>query len=96
MAALVRARVQGGVYANEREVIHDELRSLLARDRTIEPWLQTQVASAFDAIAQHSNSVCSVGQVRANARGAKEACVSAIALNSHVLPKIAGCVRSTC
>ncbi len=50
MAELVRAKVAGGEYATESEVIRDGLRSLLARDRAVENWLRETVAPAYDAI----------------------------------------------
>lgn len=50
MAELVRAKVAGGEYATESEVIRDGLRSLLARDRAVATWLRETVAPAYDAI----------------------------------------------
>lgn len=50
MAEVVRAKVAGGEYATESEVIRDGLRSLLARDRAVETWLRETVAPAYDAI----------------------------------------------
>lgn len=50
MAELVRAKVAGGEYATESEVIRDGLRSLMARDRAVEAWLRETVAPAYDAL----------------------------------------------
>ena len=50
MAGLVKAKVASGDYATESEVIRDGLRVLLARDRAMEHWLQTQVGPAHDAL----------------------------------------------
>lgn len=38
MAKAVRAKVAGGQYATESEVIRDGLRALLARDQAVEDW----------------------------------------------------------
>ena len=50
MAEVVRAKVAGGEYATESEVIRDGLRSLMARDRAVEAWLRETVALAYDAL----------------------------------------------
>ncbi|MHB1282321.1 MAG: ribbon-helix-helix domain-containing protein [Metallibacterium scheffleri] len=50
MADVVRAKVAGGEYATESEVIRDGLRSLMARDRAVEAWLRETVAPAYDAL----------------------------------------------
>jgi len=65
MAALVKAKVASGEYASESEVIRDGLRSLLARDRAIENWLQNVVCPAYDAVQAAPESVRTVAQVRA-------------------------------
>lgn len=49
MADVLRDKVSAGEYASESEVIRDGLRALFARDRAVEAWLQTEVASAYDA-----------------------------------------------
>ena len=43
MAGLVKSKVASGDYATESEVIRDGLRVLMARDRAMEHWLQTQL-----------------------------------------------------
>jgi len=50
MADAVRARVTAGEYATESEVIRDGLRGLLARDRVVETWLRTRIASTCDSL----------------------------------------------
>ena len=44
MADAVRAKVAGGQYATESEVIRDGLRALLARDQAVEDWLRSDLA----------------------------------------------------
>lgn len=65
MADAVRAKVAAGEYATESEVIRDGLRALLARDRAIEQWLQTDVAAAYDALKVDPSRAVSVDGVRA-------------------------------
>lgn len=65
MAEAVRAKVAAGEYASESEVLRDGLRSLLARDRAIENWLQTEVAAAYDAVKADPTRGVSVDKVRA-------------------------------
>jgi antitoxin ParD1/3/4 len=65
MADAVKAKVASGEYATESEVIRDGLRVLMARDRIVETWLQTDVASAYDAIKAEPSRSLSVEDVRA-------------------------------
>ena len=65
MADMVKAKVAAGEYATESEVIRDGLRTLLARDRAVERWLQTQVAPAYDALMADPSRAISIAQVRA-------------------------------
>ena len=65
MAETVRAKVAAGEYASESEVLRDGLRALLARDRAIENWLQTEVAAAYDAVKADPTRAVSVDKVRA-------------------------------
>jgi len=65
MATLVKAKVAAGDYASENEVIRDGVRSLLARDRAIEHWLQNVVTPACDALQAAPESVRTIAQVRA-------------------------------
>ena len=65
MAEAVRAKVAAGEYASESEVLRDGLRALLARDRAIEKWLQTEVAAAYDAVKADPTRGVSVDKVRA-------------------------------
>jgi putative addiction module CopG family antidote len=71
MAEAVRAKVAGGEYATESEVIREGLRALLARDRAIEHWLQTEVAATYDELAASPSAVLSVADVRAALGGAR-------------------------
>ena len=65
MADAVRAKVAGGQYATESEVIRDGLRALLARDQVVEDWLRNDVAAAYDALKADPSKAVSVGRVRA-------------------------------
>lgn len=62
---LVRAKVASGEYNSASEVMRDGLRALLARDRAVERWLQTDVAAAYDAIKANPSRGISVDKVRA-------------------------------
>lgn len=64
MADLVRAKVATGEYATESEVIRDGLRTLLARDRTVEEWLRETVAPAYDALKANPSRAVSGKHVR--------------------------------
>jgi antitoxin ParD1/3/4 len=65
MAEAVRAKVAAGEYATESEVIRDGLRALLARDRAVEDWLRSDVASAYDALKADPSRAVSIDRVRA-------------------------------
>ena len=74
MADAVRAKVAGGQYATESEVIRDGLRALLARDQAVEDWLRNDVAAAYDALKADPSKAVSIGRVRARlAAGHKKA-----------------------
>lgn len=64
MAGLVKAKVASGDYATESEVIRDGLRVLMARDRAMEQWLQTQVGPAHDALKADPSRAVSIARVR--------------------------------
>jgi antitoxin ParD1/3/4 len=64
MAGLVKAKVASGDYATESEVIRDGLRVLMARDRAMEHWLQTQVGPVHDALKADPSRAVPVAQVR--------------------------------
>ncbi len=49
MAQMVKRKVADGSYASESDVIADGLHALQERDGTVEQWLLTDVASAYDA-----------------------------------------------
>lgn len=65
MAKLVREKVATGEYASESEVIRDGVRALLARDRALEHWLQTEVVAAYDESMTDPSSLAGSDQVRA-------------------------------
>ncbi len=65
MAALIKEKVSLGQYASESEVVRDGLRTLLARDRAVEHWLQGSVAGAYDAMQLDPARALSAAQVRA-------------------------------
>lgn len=65
MAARVKARVAGGEYASESEVIREGLRALQEREEAVEQWLRTEVAAAFDAYKANPTDVFSIEEVKA-------------------------------
>jgi antitoxin ParD1/3/4 len=65
MARLIRQKVAAGEYASESEVIRDGLRTLMARDRAVETWLQQEVAPALDRLRTDPGRGISGAQVRA-------------------------------
>lgn len=66
MADAVKAKVAGGEYATESEVIREGLRALLAKDRAIEHWLQTEVAAAYDELKADPSKALTMDEVRAS------------------------------
>lgn len=66
MAAAIRAKVAGGEYASESEVIRDGLRALAARDRALEHWLRDQIAPAYDAMKADPARARAPSEVRAS------------------------------
>lgn len=64
LAEEVRAKVAAGEYATESEVIRDGLRTLLARDRAVEAWLQEQVVPAAQALKKAPEQALSITEVR--------------------------------
>ena len=73
MASEIKRRVAEGQYATESEVIREGLRALMARDKAVEHWLQTQVAPAYDALLADPSRGLSVEQVRARLKQAHQA-----------------------
>jgi len=76
MADAVKAKVACGEYATESEVIREGLRALLARDKAIEQWLQTEVTSAYDKLKADPSQALTPKQVRdslAKARAKRDA-----------------------
>ncbi|GJF11544.1 CopG family transcriptional regulator [Mycolicibacterium cyprinidarum] len=64
MADVLRDKVSAGDYASESEVIREGLRALFARDRAVETWLQTEVATAYDAAVEDTTRTVSAQAVR--------------------------------
>ena len=64
LANLVKAKVAGGEYASDSEVIRDGLRAMLARDRAVEHWLVQEVGSAYDALKADPSRAITADQVR--------------------------------
>ena len=60
----MKAKVAGGAYATESEVIRDGLRALMARDRAMENWLHQQVGPAYDALKADPSRAVTADQVR--------------------------------
>jgi antitoxin ParD1/3/4 len=65
MADVVKTKVRSGEYASESEVIRDGLRALMARDRAVESWLNSQVGPAYDALKADPSRAVTGDQVRA-------------------------------
>jgi putative addiction module CopG family antidote len=65
MARMIRNKVASGEYASESEVIRDGLRALQARDRALETWLRTDVATAYDDARANPSALLSGAEVRA-------------------------------
>lgn len=65
MADVVKTKVRSGEYASESEVIRDGLRALMARDRAVENWLNSQVGPAYDALKAEPSRAVTADQVRA-------------------------------
>jgi len=64
MADVLRDKVSAGDYASESEVIREGLRALFARDRAVEAWLQTEVATAYDAAIEDTSRTVSAQALR--------------------------------
>lgn len=64
MADLVKAKVRSGEYASESEVIRDGIRTMLARDKVIDNWLQTEVGAAYDRLMADPSRAVSADDVR--------------------------------
>ena len=64
MADALRHKVSAGEYASESEVIREGLRTLFARDRAVEAWLQAEVAAAYDAAVSDPARTVSAKAVR--------------------------------
>lgn len=71
MADAVKAKVAGGEYATESEVIREGLRALLARDQAIEKWLRTEVAAAYDELKADPSRALTIDQVRTSLASAR-------------------------
>jgi len=65
MADVVKTKVRSGEYASESEVIRDGLRALIARDRAVESWLNSQVGPAYNALKVDPSRAITADQVRA-------------------------------
>lgn len=68
IAEQVRERVTSGAYASEREAIQEGLRTLFARDKTIERWLREDVAVVYDKHKADPSQVIPVSEMRKNLR----------------------------
>ena len=64
MAETLRERVRSGDYASESEVIREGLRALFARDAAVETWLQSEVASAYDALVTDPSRAVTARELR--------------------------------
>lgn len=66
MADAVKAKVAGGEYATESEVIREGLRTLMARDRAVEKWLREQVVPAAQSLDANPATALTAAQVRSH------------------------------
>ncbi|MBG7620350.1 type II toxin-antitoxin system ParD family antitoxin [Herbaspirillum sp. AP02] len=64
MADMMKSKLHSDESASESEVIRDGLRTLLARDRVMESWLNNQVAPAYDALKSNPARAITADQVR--------------------------------
>ena len=64
LANLVKAKVAGGEYATDSEVIRDGLRAMMARDRAVANWLIQEVGPAYDALKADPSRAVTLEQVR--------------------------------
>ena len=64
LANLVKAKVAGGEYATDSEVIRDGLRAMMARDRAVANWLVQEVGPAYDALKADPSRAVTIDQVR--------------------------------
>ncbi|PKM01324.1 MAG: type II toxin-antitoxin system ParD family antitoxin [Gammaproteobacteria bacterium HGW-Gammaproteobacteria-7] len=72
LADAVKAKVAGGEYASESEVIREGLRALMAKDRAVETWLRTEVAATYDELKADPSSALTIEEVRASLTAARE------------------------
>ncbi len=63
---MVKNKLRNGKYAGESKVKCDGLHTLLARDRSVENWLNNQVAPAYDALKADPSRAVSADQLRAH------------------------------
>ncbi|WP_326491461.1 type II toxin-antitoxin system ParD family antitoxin [Herbaspirillum frisingense] len=61
---MMKSKLHSDESASESEVIRDGLRTLLARDRVMESWLNNQVAPAYDALKSNPARAITADQVR--------------------------------
>jgi putative addiction module CopG family antidote len=66
LADAVKAKVAGGEYATESEVIREGLRALMAKDRAMEAWLREQVIPAAMELEADPSKALTSAQVRAH------------------------------
>ncbi|MBL0162901.1 MAG: type II toxin-antitoxin system ParD family antitoxin [Xanthomonadales bacterium] len=66
LADAVKAKVAGGEYATESEVIREGLRALMAKDRAVEAWLREQVVPAALELETDPSRALTPAQIRAH------------------------------
>lgn len=77
LADQVRARVASGQYASESDVVIEALRTLDDREQSLEQWLRTEVAAAYDSMAADPSRGLSLDEVRARLAATHERTVQA-------------------
>jgi len=73
MAALVKAKVVSGEYTSESEVLRDDMRALLARDKVIEHWLKNEISATYDELKKDPSQAIPIAAVRKNIRRRRQA-----------------------
>lgn len=66
LASMVKAKVQGGGYASESEVIREGLRALQERDAVVERWLKDDVVPTLSRHRENPSEARPIAEVMAD------------------------------
>jgi len=64
MADAINAKVANGEYATMSEVVYEGLCLLFERDRAVEQWLRSDVATAYDELRVNPSKALTPAQIR--------------------------------